>query len=286
MPDVYTYDRFPQEFRVQVVHIWTDAFGRFDVYNTPAPGAYKVVRDALCREYGRFVLADERSAAEDLVSFLLNTSDPEELCDALQLSFRYIERICGTHEYRYKAQPAITPDEAVAELNHRFREHALGYHFQDGTLIRKDSEILHQEVVRPTLRLLQDPAFKGAEQEYTAAYEHYRHGRMKEAINDCLKALESSLKVALARARVPIPDRATAKSLLDAYFAAGVFPTYLQSEFTALRAVLESGVPVVRNRTSAHGQGSDIASVPGYVAAFILHTTGAAILFVASASDE
>lgn len=43
--------------------------------------------------------------------------------------------------------------------------------------------------------VLSDKRYKGASQEFLAANEHYRHGRYKECLNDCLKAFESTMKI-------------------------------------------------------------------------------------------
>ena len=53
-PDVYTYDKIPHPLRVQVVHIWQDAFGNIDAYESQAGQVCKYIYDILCREYGVF----------------------------------------------------------------------------------------------------------------------------------------------------------------------------------------------------------------------------------------
>jgi uncharacterized protein DUF7014 len=87
-----------------------------------------------------------------------------------------------------------TPDEAIAELNRRFREHSIGYEFVGRQLMRVDALYVHQEMVKPAITLLQDEAFEGASGEFLRAHEHYRHGRNKEAIVEAAKAFESVLK--------------------------------------------------------------------------------------------
>ena len=53
--------------------------------------------------------------------------------------------------------------------------------------------------VKPALVLLTAPEYKGAQAEFLAAHDHYRHGREKEAITECLKSLESAMKAICAR---------------------------------------------------------------------------------------
>ena len=62
-PDVYQYDMIPRELRVQVVHIWQDAFGIHDpdllALNSPQiTKAYELIHEALCYRYGEFSLGD------------------------------------------------------------------------------------------------------------------------------------------------------------------------------------------------------------------------------------
>jgi hypothetical protein len=74
-----------------------------------------------------------------------------------------------------------------------------------------------------------------------------------------------------------------ASKLIATVLSNGLIPVYLQTQFNALRAVLETGVPTVRNKTAGHGQGDQIQEVPEYLAAYVLHQTAAAILFLVKA---
>jgi hypothetical protein len=76
----------------------------------------------------------------------------------------------------------------------------------------------------------------------------------------------------------------TAKALIDTCMAKGLFPTFMQSHVGNLRAVLESGVPTVRNKLGGHGQGALVTTVSESTARFALHLTAANILFFAEAA--
>ena len=100
----------------------------------------------------------------------------------------------------------------------------------------------------------------------------------------CLKALESTLKVICHRRGWQFDgEKHTAKALIEIVFKDGLIRDYLQSEFVALRSVLESGVPTIRNRAGGRGAGVKRREVPGYLASYTLHLTAAAILFLAEA---
>jgi HEPN domain-containing protein len=286
VPEVYVYDDIPTALRIQIVHIWRDALGDLKKYDTPVEGAYKLVHDTLCREYGLFALASGREASERLIEFLLSEKNTERVLDAVELSFRYVERVASDNGYRYRASPSMTPKGAVAELNARFLEHGVGFEYHDGELIRKDSEFVHSEVVKPALEVLRGKLYSGANEEFRKAYEHYRHKRYKECQNECLKALESTLKAICTYKKWPFKTTDTAKALLEICFRQELVPQYLQSEFSALRSTLESGVPTIRNKTSGHGQGTSPVEVPSYLASYMLHLTATTVLFLAQAAES
>ena len=244
----------------------------------------KWIHDALCREYGVFELAHGDTYFNSLANFLLQSKSTEQIVDVIELSFRAIDTVVRNDTHNYQAQ--ATPDEAIDELNARFREHGFGFEYQSGKLIRIDSKLIHQNAVRPALRLLADKRFRGANEEFLKAFEHYRHGRYKEALNDCLKAFESTLKTIFKKRKWDFDDNATAKVLIDTCLTQNLLPQFLQTQFSALRALLESGIPTGRNRLSGHGQGAEAVSIPRYFASYILHLTATTILLFVEADEE
>ena len=94
------------------------------------------------------------------------------------------------------------------------------------------------------------------------------------------------MKAICAKRNWPVPATATASKLIEICFQNGLVPQHLQSEFSALRSTLESGVPTVRNRTSGHGQGVTPTAVPGYIAAYLVHSTAALILLLSRAESD
>ena len=282
--DVYIYDEIGQRLRVQLVHVLRDVLST-DEYRNKLPTAAKTIHDALAREYGVFKLGDEIERIKPdypaaLFNFLLRTQDHRQVLDVVEASLRVADVLQRNYD---DERPLLSIAEAVAEVNARFREHGVGYQFESGTMIKVDSTIVHQEVIKPALALLADPRYSGANEEYLRAYEHYRHGRQKECINECLKAFESTMKIICKKRKWKVDANATASRLIDVCFANSLVPAHLQSEFSALRSSLESGIPTVRNRTSGHGQGAAQTSVPDYIAEYLLHSTAATILFLTRA---
>jgi hypothetical protein len=286
VPDVFVYDQLPKPLRVQIVHIIRDALGHDDGYEHPSAGICKFVHDTLAREYGVFELAGGRASTAAVEFFLLGESDHERVLDAVELIFRLVEGPCQNWQYVERAKPKLTAEQAIDELNARFREHGVGYQYGSGEMIRVDSQLIHADVVKPVLHLLRDPTFQGANTEYLRAYEHYRHERFEETLADCLKAFESLMKAICEKRNWNYNQTDTAKRLLEVCFSNGLVPTYLQSEFSALRATLEAGVPTVRNKQSGHGQGTQPRSVPRHLASYLLHLTATNILFLAEAESS
>jgi hypothetical protein len=193
MPDVFTYDPIPPAFRIQILHIWDDGFGtpRGD-YIDKRPTVMNEIRSSICREYGQLILtSDKVSPEEDLKRFLLSADDSEKVLDVIELSFRTMDFFQDDRDYKTYMQVGLTCEDAIKELNERFREHGLGYQFENYEIIKVDTVYLHQEAVKPALLLLNDSEFEGPDDEFRKAHEHYRHGRIKEALNEASRRLRA-----------------------------------------------------------------------------------------------
>jgi len=200
VPDVFVYDQLPVQLRVQIVHIIQDALGVDHYGSKYAKEAYKFINDVLCREYGLFELTKRpKSYAESVFNFFLECNDHEQALDIVELSFRVIDKMVRESLYQYYTDRKIDPDDAIREMNARFKEHGVGYQYESQELIRVDSQFMHSEAVKPTLSLLRDNIFKGANEEFLKAHEHYRHGRHKECLNEALKSFESVMKAICAK---------------------------------------------------------------------------------------
>jgi hypothetical protein len=67
---------------------------------------------------------------------------------------------------------------------------------------------------------------------------------------------------------------------LEICFEKELIPAYLQSQFSSLRSILESGVPTVRNKLGGHGQGSETTTVSPEMARYALNLTASNIVFL------
>ena len=298
VPDVYSYDALPDPLKKQIVHIILGALGNDgDYYHHSVYGTrqeveqnYKSIVDALCREYGVFRLTEDRHGnrmyLEELVDFFLQEQNVDRCLDVVEFCFRVIDQSTRDWTYLSRQNASAVADEALLELNGRFKEHGVGYCLENGCMVRIDSQLIHSEVVKPALALLSGKQYAGAQQEFLSAHEHYRAGRAKEALNECLKSFESTMKtVCDLRGWSYDEQNATAKKLIEVCFDNGLVNLFWKQHFSSLRSVLESGVPTGRNRLSGHGQGTVPTSVPMFLVGYVLHMTAAAIVFLAQAEQ-
>lgn len=283
--DTYQYDVFPRPLRVQLWQIFervlgnaTEFYDSLKLVNATYNGIVRV----LCHEYGEFYLSvkEDHPAIFQLRDFILSTGNVDYVLDAVELALRAIDRQTRKVEYRRVRNCNELADGAIEEVNIRMREHGVGYVFQNDEIMRVDSQLIHAEVVRPALQLLNVPGYEGVQDEYLAAHEHYRHGHAKEALVECLKAFESMMKVICAKRNWSVSGRGTAGDLIKAIFDNKLVPDFWQSHFGSLRSTLESGVPTARNKLAGHGQGAEPINVPNDIVAYMLHMTGAAIVLL------
>ncbi|MCI0335844.1 MAG: hypothetical protein L0228_21765 [Planctomycetes bacterium] len=292
VPDVYVYDEIPTDLRVQVIHILRDTIGTGQVYHSQLSKTgqvYHAIVEVLRKEYGVFKLPSTSHNRDgdylaELSNFLLAEKDEERVIDAIELSFRFINTVVrdGTI-YRKGERDA---QNAIAELNTRFREHGIGYQFENEQIIRIDSQLIHEGVVKPAIKLLHEPIYAGVQDEFLSAHAHYRAGKYKEALVDCLKSLESALKTISDKRGWACDPKATCNNLIQIVFDNGLVPPFWSQHFNSLRSTLESGVPTARNRMAGHGQGSSVTDIPDYLVSYVLHQTASAIVFLAEAEKH
>jgi hypothetical protein len=153
-------------------------------------------------------------------------------------------------------------------------------------IIRIDSDFLHAEAVKPSLTILRGSEFQGANEELLRAHEHYRHGRYQESLIYSLKAFESTMKCICKLRGWATDPKDTAKKLIAVCLDNSLIPRCLESQLAALRTLLESGIPTIRNKYGGHGQGPEPQEVPEYFARYALNLTATSILFLVEAHFE
>lgn len=293
--DTLEYDYLAEPFRNQVILILKGTIGRWErgipLFGGPSASAsnrwWMTLYSEFVREKGLLALAPGSGNPQDQCFSYLTEASTLDTLDLIEFAFKFIDNdIRNADPYvRYEVQSLnlTQPDDAISELNSRFRQHGIGYEFAGGELIKISSRYIHAQVMRPALQLLQDAGagFSGPLDEFLKAHEHHRKGEPKDAIVWALKAFESTLKAICVARNWPFDaQKDTAKQLLDTIYAKKLVPDYLQQYLGGLRAALESGIPTVRNKTSGHGQGPTPVKVPDHFVAFALHLTASNIVFL------
>jgi hypothetical protein len=288
--DVYQYDVVPHPLRVQIIHIWRAAIGicpRPRLGPTPPNSNdwWNELHSVLAREKGLFVLGQGDTPLDRCADYLLSATNIEDILDTVEVTFRLIYKLSlDEHRWHLEANRRNLkqrPNEAITELNFRFREAGVGYQFESGQIIRVDSRYIHAEAVKPALVLLSDPRFKGPHEEFLHAHELNRtakpndHKKLEDAIAGALKALESTLKVICDLSKWPYPPNATAIPLIKLVIEKGLIPPLLQSSI--------EGLATLRNKVGGHGQGGELRTIPSHLAAYALHLAAANIVMLVEA---
>ena len=149
-------------------------------------------------------------------------------------------------------------EQTTSESNQRFKDHGVGYQLENSQIIRIDSEFTHAEIVKPALKLLHQPLWASAEEEFLKAHEHYRKGNGMEAMNECLKAFESVMKIICKKRKWACSGQTTTSALIQTCIENGLIPQIWESQYNTLRNLLASSVPTGRNKISGHGQGTNL----------------------------
>ncbi|MBX3210189.1 MAG: hypothetical protein KF764_34475 [Labilithrix sp.] len=279
LPDVFQYTALPEALRVQIIHILEESLpADFD----NGRGWQNIAKRVAC-EHGLLSIPGHadgfgiRHHRADCMGYILQTKDPEKVLDMVEYSFTIL-KVCGL-DHRLRHNVSCEPDDAIKELNQRFRIHGVGYAYQDTQIVRVDSQLLHAEAVVPALQLLQQKGFKGPNEEFLSAHEHLRHGRTEEAVVDAGKAFESTMKVICDAKEWPYHEnRATASTLIGIILEKKLIPTWGEEQLRNLEKCL-TGLSTVRNR-NAHGAGATPRDVPDHLAAYALHLAASNIVFL------
>lgn len=282
-PEVFIYNSFPLAFRNQVFYILEDVL---EPYSTCEENLWDIFEANYCREkglkgmkYDKLHVGYGKSSIE---SYFVNSNDTDFL-DAIDYFFYIIDKKLRTltpeYKYDYDADKAV--NDAIVELNYRFKQHNLGYEFVNSQIITVDSTFLHKTAVKPALKLLFEEGFEGAEDEIRNAYEKRRKGDNKNAILEAGKAFESTMKIICDKQGYTYDkDKDTAQKLISILQDNSFYPSYMNAHLTSIRMTLETGLPVVRNKVSGHGQGNQIVTISDEYTDYALHLAATNILFL------
>ncbi len=288
--DVYRYDIVTPQLRRQLLNIALEVFGsdlvRDRVRGYISNHNWVWIDATFSHEKGIDRLGGTDSKPAVIKSAYLN-ADFEDALDLTELIAvrinAYDEALAADHEnYRRSGQPV----KFINEVNYRLREAGMGFQFENGLLVRVDSHFLHGEAVKPALTLLSNPGFEGPQQEFLQAHASYRAGNNKEAVSMAAKALESTFKSIFDAKGWDYKGGARISDLIKVAKTNILWPEYLDNSFDQLVATLHSGLPQIRDKDAAHGQGAVPREVQDYLTAYALHLSASKIVFLVSAAES
>jgi hypothetical protein len=237
-PDIYIYDELPPFLREQISQIFGECIGK-------ALSDWDPIEKKMRREIASYSVGYGASYV-DCIYFLKSSDDIGGVLSLIEMCAELMADFAGSGGLKRGRSATHDPAEGLVELNQRFLRAGVGYQFENGQIIRVDSQYAHVEVFKEALRLLHEPGFAEANAEFMIAHRHLREGKLRDCNTAALRAMETVLKV--------ICDGA-----------------------------MKAGVPKIRDRQGGHGAAPGDAPVPDYVAAFALHLTAANIVMLVKA---
>lgn len=278
--EVIIFDKLPEKLRIQLMYIVEDLLNKYN-------GSYKIIHKIICEEHGKLSLhhynelgyKDKQSVLEAILN---ENYDINLIFDIIELSFKY-RLIQLNHLSTEKVNEILEP--YFHKLNCRFKESSVGYKMVNYEIIRIDSQATFTEIIEPTINLTNNKIFENVNNEYIEAIKAYQNEDNEKCLIKCLKSFESTLKIICKKKRWKYSDRDTSKRLLDICYEKELIPTKMQSEFTSLRSLLESGIGPVRNHYAGHGKGGEKVIVEDYIARYALNITGSCIVLLIEVSE-
>jgi hypothetical protein len=298
-PDVYTYDKLPPFLREQISQIFTSCIGpgwrvSSNQFVDSPPNANKewdAIAEIMRREvesFGTSILPnDRRYTFSQCINYIKISGDLNGILSLVEICGLMMMRLSSEYDpqgYRRSNRGANEdPAEGLIELNQRFLRAGVGYQFENGQIVRVDSQYVHAEIVKEALRLLCEPEFEAANAEFMTAHRHLREGNLRDCNTAALRSMETVLKV-ICDARGWTHEKGdTVERLLAIVCREGLFPDYLGGYFTNLIGSMKAGVPKIRDRQGGHGAAPGDDPVPDHIAAFALHLTAANIVMLVKA---
>jgi len=175
--------------------------------------------------------------------------------------------------------------DLVDSLNERMMEGGFGFAYRDSKIIEFTSEFSYNEIIIPALGLLSNTVFANANREFLDAFDEFKAKKYDDCITDCGNAFESVIKIiASQKGWDDVKETDAAAKLIESLCRHELFPNYMQEQVKGLRMMLQ-GTATVRNKEGGHGAGYRTRDIGKHLAAYQLHQTAAAIIFMIEQSE-
>lgn len=282
-------EHITQEFRNRVILLCIETFSSHDAFGRPDELFWSEIHRKIIYLYGQAIpISGLTGSPKDAVIAFLAECEAGKFLDFVELLFKS-EFIgdSGTHwrtivdnintflqvdELPYFLTGFIFPSQSgyVITDSGEYRPAEVESYPQ---VIRRDSTVLHNTAIEPTLHLLANPIFSSANSEFLEALAHYRKSEYADCLSKCGSSLESVMKIICHRKKWPYNQTDTAGPLLETIIRESVLEGFFKEPLML--------VGTIRNRlSSAHGAGTQQRAVPKHKAAFAINTTASAILLL------
>lgn len=289
--DVYVYNQISEKVKIQIYHqaqriiprpfIDTVSMNMFHSILNELTFKYGVLNESsiIRTPYQKIFKDQELSDYESKVFFIMIKSAKDEFLvtlDIIELISRHIPKF-------YDEDVSKNLDAA---FNAVFHKNGIGYELINSTLISKDNEVIHSEIVRPSLQFLSQLEYAGANIEITDAYESFKENRFNDSIICAGKAFESTMRIIIqkkgwslysSRSNLTLKN-ATASILIETIKREGKLEMYSSMSLEGLQKNLQA-LASIRN-FHAHGNGNEVSVVEKSYCEFALNTAATNIMFL------
>lgn len=176
-------------------------------------------------------------------------------------------------------------------INDVFRSNGIGYEVIDNQIIHKANDVVHSEVVRPSLYFLSDKTYQGANEEMLRAFSEFKNSNYLSAIQNASNAFESTMKIIIEKngwevvsrnGQAPRLNNASANVLIHTISENSEIEKFHRAALKGLKESLQA-LSTLRNEHTGHGRGSEIRETYIQHCEFALHTAATNILYLIKA---
>ena len=287
--DVYVYDNIPYHLKHQILTAVLEGLGpyggpsQFAFHSSPNANKHWELVDRVCRKeievYLKYLRVSNLNSRFNQA--FGGAEDVDDALSLLEVVCVLLSKVKDRHAQETEQRGAVmTAQNALDEINERFKQHGVGYQFENASIIRVNSEFTHSSIIKPALTLVQNKIFRKVNEDFITSHRHYRSGEHKDAVTSANRAFESMLKaICDAKGWIYKPgDRAT--ELVSIVRREGLFRLNFDKSFDTYIAMMKSGLPAVRNDAGGHGEGLGSAAVTAEVAQFAINMTATNIVFL------
>lgn len=268
--DIYEYENIPTLFKRQFGAIVAEFYSSTISSNL---NFWSSLSREIRIEFGEINLGYGGDPRTEVLNYFLKSEGINTL-DLVDIIVKYL---CDNSYLNDRSEVV----EAVKKINQKFKQNGLGYEIVGSHLFRIDNQFIHSEIVKLSIRLLQEEKFHSVSDEFLKAHEHFKNGDYKDAIVNAGKSFESAMKKICVEKNYPYnAQKDTASTLINILLKSEFIPSYMQNQFVGLKNTLENSVPTLRNRFGGHGQGELVVNVPESIVKYTINLCATNIVFL------